>query len=160
MLTDEDLGGSALEQIHSNTRSAATKAQLLSKHGSALSHQPAPGRNPRISKQEVAAGQSKVVRQQENFPPIPLPARLRTSSNGNQSEYSPAQPSRNGGKWKPTRDNPGDNDYAVGLSLDGGDSGGNTPKAGLTVADQIELSRRIQAQEMETAVNNMVCNLF
>lgn len=158
VLTDEDIdGGSALSQIHDNAHNvAATRAQLMSKHRSPSNPPPMAGakKNPRIPKQEQKHAHSST---DASFPPLPVPNRLKSGAG-----YSAAQPARGGGTWRPSRDSSGDNDYDVGLSLDTDDSSrsprmaGKSPKAPLTVADQIELSRRIQAQEMEAAVNNMV----
>lgn len=158
MLSEEDVGGSALSQILDTAHDrAATKAQLLSKNRP--SSQPNPSvikRNPRISKQDQKQMQSHHQPQDASFPPLPIPARLRSGSSENPSiKINP----RGGASWRSSRENSGDNDYDVGLSLDEDQPRPlrKSPVAKLTVADQIQLSKRIQAQEMEAAVNNMVC---
>lgn len=165
ILIQEEERGSVLYQIIEDSHErAVTKAQLLSKHRSPGSLHPNPAavkHNPRIPKQ----GQKpQHTAQDASFPPLPIPARLRSTSTEKKNGYSAPVASRAGGNWMPSREVE-DNDYDVGLSLDG-DDGTKSPRimpkkspkavAPLTVSDHIELSRRIQAQEMEAAVNNMV----
>lgn len=164
---DEDVGGSVLSQIHTNA-AAAARAQLFSKqgHGSAAAAAVVAPRNPRVAKKDQHVMQHPPQSGRDNFPPLPIPARLRASSaeSAHASGLRVKVPPKNS-NMQNTGDSYKDNDYDIGLTLDADDSGDNpTSTASLgrpspissQYVDQIALSKLIQEREMKTAMSNIM----